>query len=433
MRTASVLRGLCLTLAPMVIGACTTEGDPSNFTGGAGGGGGIPGAGGATVSSTGEGGLNLGGTGPGTGGGGGMETCTPGGDDDDVDLDGYTPNTGDCHDCDKNVNPNAVEVPTKEGADVYDEDCDGEMDEVDPPCDSGIAIDEMDAMIALKATELCKVSSGPDDWGVVGAKWVMADGSPPPVGNEVNFHLGHGVLTAFGANIDVRKGERLLAFSSGSARQPEDPGYQNVTGFSKGYQGNHPQGFPKESPACPGSLTGQPNDPTGIEIVIRTPSNAQGFSFDFDFFTYEWPGYVCSTYNDFFVALLTPFPAMQTDGNIAYDKQGNPVSVNNSLLEVCGCDGNPPASCFAGGKTFTCSLGNTDLIGTGFGFDSGGGDHGSTSWLQTKAPVEPASEITVRWAVYDSGDGVLDTTTLVDNWKWIAEPGTTVGTDPVPK
>jgi len=28
---------------------------------------------------------------------------------------------------------------------------------------------------------------------------------------------------------------------------------------------------------------------------------------------------------------------------------------------------------------------------------------------------------------------VLDTTTLVDNWKWIAEPGTTVGTDPVPK
>jgi hypothetical protein len=124
---------------------------------------------------------------------------------------------------------------------------------------------------------------------------------------------------------------------------------------------------------------------------------------------------------------------MQTDGNISFDSQGNPVSVNNSLLEVCGCPGNPPSSCFAGGKTFTCSLGNTDLIGTGFGFDSGGGDHGSTSWLQTKAPVEPSTEVTIRWAVYDSGDGVLDTTTLIDNWKWIATPGITVGTDPVPK
>jgi hypothetical protein len=34
----------------------------------------------------------------------------------------------------------------------------------------------------------------------------------------------------------------------------------------------------------------------------------------------------------------------------------------------------------------------------------------------------------MRWAVYDSGDGILDTTTLVDNWQWIAESGTQVGT-----
>ena len=123
----------------------------------------------------------------------------------------------------------------------------------------------------------------------------------------------------------------------------------------------------------------------------------------------------------------------QLDGNISFDSMGNPVSVNNAFLEVCGCEGNPPSPCFAGGKTFSCALGDTDLIGTGFGFDSAFQDHGSTGWLQTTAPVEPGKEITLRWAVYDSSDGVLDTTTLIDNWKWLATPGITVGTNPVPK
>ena len=32
--------------------------------------------------------------------------------------------------------------------------------------------------------------------------------------------------------------------------------------------------------------------------------------------------------------------------------------------------------------------------------------------------------------VYDSSDGILDTTTLIDNWQWIAEPGVMVTTVP---
>jgi hypothetical protein len=207
-----------------------------------------------------------------------------------------------------------------------------------------------------------------------------------------------------------------------------------VGGFSKGYSGAFAQGFPKESPACPGVTTGAPNDPTGVELVLRAPSNATGFSFDFDFYTYEWPGFVCSTFNDFFLAILEPFPPGQTDGNISFDGDGNPISVNNALLEVCGCEGNPPNACMAGGKIFTCSLGNIELIGTGFGFDmSFGQDHGATSWLRTTAPVEGGSEVHLRFAVHDSGDGVLDSTTLVDNFEWIATPGTTVGTEPIPQ
>ena len=48
----------------------------------------------------------------------------------------------------------------------------------------------------------------------------------------------------------------------------------------------------------------------------------------------------------------------------------------------------------------------------------------------TSAPVEPNGELTIRFTVYDSGDGNLDSTTLVDNWRWIGEPGTAVGTQP---
>src|SRR5262249_9749022 len=128
----------------------------------------------------------------------------------------------------------------------------------------------------------------------------------------------------------------------------------------------------------------------------------------------------------FFVALLMPFPMGQTDGNISFDSMGNPVSVNNAFLEVCGPPGN------YGGKNFTCALGDSKLLGTGFGVDIAGPDHGSTYSLQTKAPVQPHEQFTLRWGVYDSGAGILDTTPLVATFQWIATAGTvTVGTDPI--
>lgn len=384
-------------------------------------------------SSSSSGDIGFGGQGGAGGGGGSIINCTPKGPDDDVDGDGYTPNEGDCNDCDKSRNPNSVEVLTPMGGTPLDENCDGNVDEdPNPPCDGALDLDSLEPLDGARAVDLCKMSTSVADWGVVSAQWVMADGSPPPFDSLAEFHLGHGLLTGFGPNNSVRHGSRLLALSSGTARQPEDPGYQSVGGFTKGYTGQHPQGFPKESPACPQTTTGEPNDVAGLEVAIRVPLNAHGFSFDFNFFTFEWPVYICSEYNDFFVALLSPTPAGQMDGNVSFDSQGNPVSVNNALLSVCGCVGNPPQPCLAGKKTFTCPGGNIGLIGTGFGFDLAGDDHAATDWLKTQAPATPGTEITIRWAVYDSGDGSLDSTTLIDNWQWIATPGTPVGTTPVP-
>lgn len=434
------LLAACAVASPLLFGLGASSGCKAGATGSGGGlGGGAAssstGAASETIASsasTGSGFMS----GTGTGAGGMGPTCDPGGPDDDVDKDGFTQNEGDCDDCDPNRNPNAIEVPTPMGKEAFDEDCDMQTDEDDSVlCDDMIALDTNDPMDGARAIELCKLSTGPKDWGVVDAQWVVADGALPPSAPALRalYDLGHGVLDSFGANVTVRKGANMLVLSSGTARRPNDPGYDDPAQSDKGFEGGHPDGFPKESEACPGTITGEPHDSAAIQLIILTPSNAKGISFDFDFFTYEWPGFVCSPFNDFFVALLDPKPPGQADGNISFDSQGNPVSVNNALLDVCGCPGNPPSPCEAGNKLFNCPLGNTELIGTGFGFDTSGQDHASTSWLQTVAPIEGGTPIQLRFAVYDSNDGILTTTTLIDNFQWIATPGTKVGTNPVPK
>jgi hypothetical protein len=365
-------------------------------------------------------------------------TCNVTDPNADMDGDGWTPAQGDCNDCDPNVNPGAVDVlhMPDGGAPFWgNEDCANKPGPL-LPCDDGLAIDDSDPVNAAKAVELCQKLTDPKGWGVKSAKWVLPDGSDPsmlvPVSGVsmatavANFALGHGILKAFGNNVTVQAGKRMLALSSGTAREPIDPAYQDVHGFDKGYTSGSPMGFPKESAACPGVKTGQPHDAAALQVDVVAPTNAHGFSFQFNFFTYEWPSYICSTYNDFFVALLYPIPMGQKDGNISFDSMGNPVSVNNAFLEVCGCSGGPP--CAAGGKMFACSLGDTQLINTGFGPPTALTDHGSTYWLETKAPIKAHEEITLRWAVYDSSDGLLDTTTLVDNYQWIASPGVQVGT-----
>ena len=84
---------------------------------------------------------------------------------------------------------------------------------------------------------------------------------------------------------------------------------------------------------------------------------------------------------------------VRDDGNIAFDQDNNPISVNNSLLQVCepgkrGPDGHK--------IDFPCPLGTALLKGTGFE------NHGGTGWLTTTAPVAARSEITLRFAIWDT-------------------------------
>jgi hypothetical protein len=288
---------------------------------------------------------------------------------------------------------------------------------IDPagPCDAGLAVDDADPRNAARAAGLCKDSDGPESWGVISTRWTGANGGEPST--QATYAIGHGIVTHFGAEIGPRDGVRLLALSSGTARNPGDPGWVTPGGFDKGISGQHPAGFPQEANACPNVITGDVFDDVALEIEMRAPAGAESLAFDFNFFTFEWPVFVCTQYNDFFVALL--------DGaNVSFDADNNPISVNNALLSVCNC---PGPTCAVGGLIYDCALGAGQLSGTGFEPSAASG------WIQTTAPAAALSIVTLRWTVYDSGDGILDSTTIIDNFRWLSEPSDGAETIPVPK
>ncbi len=420
--------GLTLT----AIGCSSASGSGSQYSSGTGGG---------SSGSGGSGGLLNGGGGTGNGQGGVLNApppCNPTDPTADTDGDGWSPQDGDCNDCTAQMNPGAYDYP---GNNV-DEDCNGVPDDEPTGCDQGLPLDGNNPMDAAKALGLCRIAQpnvvGPQrTWGVLSAQYVFADGStqsqvpdqsggyystctgPGGTGSPPN-PMSHGVLPSFGSAVGPRDGASLVALSSGVARQGingDSPG-----GASMCTRSGTPPGFPTPSTAaCPGQQiddTPVANDPMALELVIRAPSNAKSLSFDFDFYTYEYPGFICTQYNDFFVALLYSQNAqVPPNKNVSFDSKGNPVSVNNGFLEACA-----PGT--FNGKTFQCSLGTSELNGTGFE------GHAATGWLQTKTPITPGEEFTIRFAIWDMGDEVLDSTVLIDDFKWDVDQGETATVRP---
>jgi hypothetical protein len=392
--------------------ACSAGSGGAVFTTAAGAGGG-----GNAVAATGTGGRS---PSNGTGGddlafdggaGGSVGTGCNSGPSDDKDMDGFTVAQGDCNDCDSNVNPGAVEVIAAPDADggvppAVDEDCDGMADNVAPPCDANLALDDVNPIHAANAIELCQQATASDKkWGVLDAQYVRADGSTFAPGLQAGLEDG------FGPNVHTQGGQRLLALSSGHARIPGQPGACGSLTCTSNFGGTAPPGFPQDVPNCAGAT--DINDDVGLEVKLRSPKNATGYSFNFFFYSFEYPEWVCTSYNDQFIALVTPPPMGSINGNISFDSMTNPVSVNIAFFQVC-----------AG-----CPLGTAALQGTGFDTWN---DAGGTSWLKTQAPVKGGDEVSIRFAIWDTGDQSWDSTALIDNFQWIANGGTvTVNTDPI--
>lgn len=382
-----------------------------------------------TTSSGGSSGTGIGGFGT-----GGCDGSTA-----DQDGDGYAKEQGDCNDCDPNSSPASVEVPAS-GA---DEDCDGEIDEDESEdhCDHDLLTDSLEPLDGARAIDLCKTSTGDAGWGVVSAKWSQMDGSAAPAAGlqKQRFDRGHGLVTNFGTRLVPRFGDGMLVLSTGEARDLDDPQSTKAFGYAnpiihKWYSSGPPDGFPKPVASCqdqdpPLSTGAMATDSIALELEVRTPANAHGFSFEHYYLLGSWP-LNCFEVSPF-LALLEPFPAEQFDGNIVFDATGDYIG-QPATIRACGCDNGPPCKVFSVSTPpmdVACPLGDADLLGTGFGRD-GGDPGGGTGWQTTQAPVEPNSLITLRLTIGQGGDIGYDATVIVDNWRWLLEPGVVVQTIP---
>ncbi|MDY0001182.1 MAG: choice-of-anchor L domain-containing protein, partial [Polyangia bacterium] len=172
------------------------------------------------------------------------------------------------------------------------------------------------------------------------------------------------------------------------------------------------------------------NDLTQLEIRLKVPGNARGFSFDFIFFSVEYPEYVCSPYNDTFYALVIDEPQLNGGSrtNVSFDSEGSEITVNNGFfeyppywsLDISGtayetedtwtsCSDDPSIGCVAPDP---CPR----YIGS------------TTGWLRTSSPATPGQEVTIIFSIHDEGDNILDSAVIIDNFRWhtvpIEDPGT---------
>jgi len=329
----------------------------------------------------------------------------------DADGDGYKAKD-DCDDTNPLVNPGAYDIP----GDKVDNDCDGKADNDEPECDiSDLKLDSKEALDFAKAMGLCRTTTadatGKDKkWGVISAKLVAVDGTTAVDG------LQHGLHKKFGSVLTPRQGKNLVALSSGTARQPTDSGFVTPISpsWSTGNSVTPPTGFPKKVGTCPDPTSTTANDSVSLQLTIRVPTNAKSFHYDFDFFTSEYLNFVCSAYNDQYVALLDSTAPLDAkyDKNISFDSKGSPIGANSTdLLGAC-----TPGT--KTGLTFACSLGTKELAGTGFWDATQPTENASTSWLSTQAAVVAGETITIRFMIWDVSDHLLDSTVLLDNFRW---------------
>ncbi len=327
-----------------------------------------------------------------------------GGDNDitDVDGDGFTVCEGDC--CETTdtcaspakVNPAAAENLAGLGV---DENCNGTADEAATVCDAGLVLDDVAATSAAKTLGVCQEVGALDKagYGLVNAKYVRADGT------LVSPGLQTGIMQTFGTNVPASEGERLLVLSSGRARTPSQAGVCSDSGCSDHSGITVPGTFFAES--C--STDTKVSDDVGLELTLRAPSNATGFSFDFRFYTFEYPQ-ICtqfgSSFNDHFVAVMTPAPEGLENRTVAFDGLGKPVSAYTAHYEVCA----------------DCDQGTTELAATGFDtLDPDGA--AATGKLTSTVPVTPGQTFVIRFVIWDGGDGEQDSSAVLDNLRWVLD------------
>lgn len=346
-----------------------------------------------------------------SGGSGGVDGCQTD-PNADADGDGFSVVDGDCNDCDPNVNPGAVEVVVTEPDDMgnipepADEDCDGFVDNVDAPCDGGIALADTDPMNGARAIDLCQVADPNGvEWGVLSARYVRANGS-----SSVPCRSSTGSSTTSGPTCRPSSVPRCSCSLRGEPVYRTNPTPAARTVVPVSASGRPRRGSPRTCPTVRARRRSTTTSPSSSPSVRRpTPRAIASASASTPSSTPSGSARRSTTSSS---RSSIHRPQGSIDGNISFDSNLNPVSVNIAFFEVCS----------------GCPLGTAELQGTGFDLWN---DAGATSWLETTAPVQGGETFTIRFAIWHTGDAAWDSTVLIDGFEWIADGGTVdVGTQP---
>lgn len=138
------------------------------------------------------------------------------------------------------------------------------------------------------------------------------------------------------------------------------------------------------------------NDYVEMRAEIDVPDDVISVSYDFAFFTTEWPNYANTGFNDMYVGWLE---SENWTGNISFDAAGNPISLNAGFLEYTDGGGSIPE--FAS----TCMR-----------------QHAGTGWLSTTVGVTPGEHITMVFSIFDLSDSILDSYAFIDNFVFGCDP-----------
>lgn len=317
-------------------------------------------------------------------------------------------------------------------------------------CDAGLASDSTNALDYAAAMELCQPApeSGTTP-GLISAALTLASGTGTPA------VVSRSIRTSFGSNLP-HAGASMVVLSTGAAAAsgqdkpaftPFQPGLDTGT-FSAAppdWLATNGGVFPV-APGCPPAIDNTAVNPVMLTLRLRVPGYAHSFKIYAKFFTADFPESVDTAYDDMFVALLDSTyagtNANPADKNLAvyitpasqrYPVGVNLASGNTGLFNDCvngttGCAGD------VAGATSVCT-GTSGLIGTGFDLPDSGNCNpdslvgGSTGWLAIRGNVVPGETITLRLAIWDTGDGLSDSLVLLDDFSWSAEtviPGTTL-------
>ena len=305
----------------------------------------------------------------------------------DDDGDGYSEDQGDCNDDaaagGKLISPGAVEVQLDADGEPegIDNDCDGEIDEALDPCPTGLPSSDPNAYASAFDACLFVTRAGWDNDLAIDPR-------------------SRGLFADYGDTYVPHAGTDFFVLSSGIAGDASDPGFDALS-TDLSMTAPHPD--PQGAMGCSEADDSTINDYTEVSFQLEVPANANAFSFDFNFMSIEFPEFVCTSFDDTFLAMLD---SQAFSGNVSFDSMGNRVSINVGFFDVCEASLDPACT------------GDADIVGTGYEGSEGGG----TGWLTTTAPVVPNEKISLTFSIFDEGDHILDSAVILDNFRWEIEP-----------